>query len=67
MKTTSFRNRRFYALALFSNVQGKIIRICSVESWFSSTIKREAQAAANRYNREHGGSIETKFCAIETL
>lgn len=67
MKTNTRRPRRFYSLALFSNVQGKSVRLCPVEAWFFSTVKREAQIAANRYNRAHGGSVETKFCAVETL
>lgn len=67
MKTKSTRNRHFYSLALFSNVQGKVIRLCPIKTWFFSTRKREAEAAANRYNREHNTSRETKFCAVETL
>lgn len=66
MKTKAHRNRRFYSLALFSNVQGKIIRLYPIESWFFSTRKRGAQVMANRYNREHNASMETKFCSIET-
>lgn len=62
-----FRSRKLYALALFSKIQGKTIRICAVESWFSTTRKREAEAAANRYNREHECSFDAKFCDVEAL
>jgi len=62
-----FRSRKLYALALFSRIQGQVIRICPVESWFSSTHKREAEAAAKRYNKKHECSFDAKFCAVEIL
>lgn len=45
---------KFYELRLFQKIQGKVIEICNVETWFFTTRKREAQAMANRYNRERG-------------
>ena len=62
-----FRSRKLYALALFSKIQGKVIRICSVESGFSTTRKREAEVEANRYNKEHECSFDAKFCNVEAL
>lgn len=45
--------RKFYELRIFQRIQGKVIEICPVETWRIMTRKREAQTAANRYNREH--------------
>lgn len=62
-----FRSRKLYSLALFSKMQGQVIRICTVESWFSTTRKREAEVEANRYNKEHECSFDAKFCNVEVL
>lgn len=57
---------RFYSLALFTKVQGTTIRLCAVETWFSSTRKREAERKANWYNRVNDLSGD-KYAAVETL
>ena len=64
---TNMKTSKFYSIALFQNVQGKTIRICALETWFFSTRKREAQVQANRYNRDHNASLETKWAAVEVL
>lgn len=65
--TMKHRNRKFYALALFSRIQGTTVRICSVNSWFASTRKRDAEREAAKYNKEHECSFDAKFCAVEVL
>lgn len=61
------RNRKFYSLALFRRIQGTTIRICPIESWFSTTIKREAEREANRINRKNEYSLDAKFVNVEAL
>lgn len=61
------KTRKLYALALFGRRQGTTYRICTLESWFSTTRRREAEAAAARYNRKHECSFDSKFCDVETL
>ena len=57
---------KFYELRLFQKIQGKVIEICNVESWFFTTRKREAQSMANRYNRERGFITKGKLsCEID--
>lgn len=48
-------------------MQGQVIRICTVESWFSTTQKRVAEAEASRYNRDNECSFDAKFCNVEAL
>lgn len=45
---------KIYQLCMFQRIQGQVIQLCNVESWFFTTRKREAQTMANRYNRERG-------------
>lgn len=47
------RKRKFYELRIFQRIQGKVVEICPVETWRIMTRKREAQVAANAYNRKH--------------
>lgn len=61
------RSRKIYSLAMFQRIQGQTIRICPVESWFSSTIKREAEREANRINRKNEYSLDAKFVNVEVL
>ena len=61
------KNRKLYAIALFGKMQGTTYRICSLNSWFSTTIKREAEAFARKTAREEGYTGDPKFVAIETL
>lgn len=51
---------KFYELRLFQRIQGKVVEICPVETWRLMTTKREAQKAANQYNRKHYYNEETK-------
>lgn len=60
MKPKQHRSRKLYSLALFSRIQGTVIQVCAVESWFATTRHREAQAAATRYNREHYYNAERR-------
>ena len=61
------KNRKLYAIALFGKMQGTAYRICSLNSWFSTTIKREAEAFARKTAREEGYTGDPKFVAVETL
>lgn len=54
---------KFYELRIFSRIQGKVIEICPVETWRIMTRKREAQTAANAYNREHYKGNPDKWVA----
>lgn len=54
---------KFYELRIFSRIQGKVIEICHVESWRVMTRKREAQTAANAYNRKHYKGNPDKWVA----
>jgi hypothetical protein len=54
---------KFYELRIFSRIQGKVIEICPVETWRVMTRKREAQVAANAYNREHYKDNPDKWVA----
>lgn len=61
------KNRKLYAIALFGKMQGTTYRICSLNPWFSTTIKREAEAFARKTAREEGYTGDPKFVAVETL
>jgi len=65
---------KIYSLALFRKIQGKTVRICSVESWYFSTVKRDAERKASRLNRDNGYITKDqlscdidKWIQVETL
>jgi len=54
----------YYRLFLYRKIQGTLVRICPVESWFSTTRKREAERMANRINKQNGWSVD-RFVGAE--